>query len=208
MKNEHIPFELIDQIYLWAERSVSGIEEDYSTEKERLRVIRQTINNLKKLSVDVPEALLEEESSLEMLVASPSREKQVMQDIVEKLQDLQKYLKKQISKTKSSRNTGVKAPPKVLCVALPNGEVIIENTATLTYVKTLEYIGLENLVDIPDVKLHGYPVVSKTCNPNARQLRKIGDFYIETHCGTQSKVDILRKYIQILGIELEVTVLD
>ena len=65
MKNEHIPFELIDEIHHWVEKNISTNEEEYSHKREkRLAIIHQTINNLKELSCDTPKDLIDEKKPL------------------------------------------------------------------------------------------------------------------------------------------------
>ena len=209
MKNEHIPFELIEQIYRWVEKNVSSTDEKHSQQiKERLAIIHQTIANLKKLSLDIPKDLIDEENTLEKLLSAPNEDKQVMLEIVEKMNDLMKYIKQNVSNKRNTQNKVQKARPKTLCVTLQTGETIIENTAVSTFLKTLEYIGLEKIADFSDIQLHGYPVVSRTKNPNGGQHKKVADFFIEVHCSTNTKADILRRYAHMLGLNIKVAVQD
>lgn len=209
MKNEHIPFELIEQIHSWVEDNLPNTnEEDYKQIKTRLGVIQQTINNLNKLSLDIPRDLFYEEKALKELLTTPSEGKQIMLEIVEKLQELIKYIKQNVLKKRNSENKGHKSPRKTLYITLQNGETIIENTATMTFLKTLEYIGLEKIADNYDVLLLGHPVVSRVKNPNGHSLKRIGDFFIETNSSTNTKADILRRYAHILSMNIQVTVQD
>jgi hypothetical protein len=209
MKNEHIPFELIDEIHHWVEKNISTNEEEYSHKREkRLAIIHQTINNLKELSCDTPKDLIDEKKALEELLSTPNENKQIMLEIVEKLHALMKYIKQNISNKRNKHNKVQKAPPKVLCVTLETGEIINENTAVNTFLKTLEYIGLEKIADFSDIQLQGHPVVSRTKNLNGRKLKKVSDFFIEVHCGTNKKADILRRYAKMLGLHIQVAVKD
>ena len=209
MKNEHIPFELIEQIHLWIEKNVTTPDEDYDQpRKEKLAIIQQTINNLRKLSLDTPEDLFAEERALKELLSTPSQEKQIMLAIIEKLQELIKYVKQNIPNKGSTPKRGPKAPPKTLCVTLQTGDTIIENTAVMTFLKTLKHMGLERIAEIPDIRLHGHPVVSRIKNSQGYGLKKVEGFFIETHCSTNKKRDILKQYANLLGLHIQVAVHD
>lgn len=209
MKNEHIPFELIEQIYHWVEKNVSSTDEEYyHQKKKRLAIIHQTINNLINLSLDTPKDLIDEKKALEELLSTPNEDKQIMLEIAEKLEALVKHIKQHVSNKKNTHKKGQKAPPKTLCVTLQAGETIIENTAVSTFLKTLEYIGLEKIADFSDIQLYGHPVVSRTKNPNGGRLKEVADFFIEVHSNTNTKADILRRYARLSGLNIQVAVQD
>jgi hypothetical protein len=160
------------------------------------------------LSLDTPKDLIDEEKALEELLSTPNEDKQIMLEIVKKLEALMKYIKQNISNKRNTQNKVQKAPPKTLSVTLQTGETIIENTAVNTFLKTLEYIGLEKIADFSDIQLHGHPVVSRTKNLKGGQLKEVSDFFIEVHCNTNTKADILRRYAQMLGLNIQVAVKD
>jgi len=209
MKNEHIPFELIEQIYRWVEKNVSDTDEEYYHQrKQELAIIHQTINNCKKLSLDTPNELIDKKKALEELLSTPNEDKQIMLKIVEKLEVLIKFIKQNVSNKRNTQNSARRAPPKTLFVGLQTGETIIENTAVNTFLKALEYMGLEKIADFSDIQLHGHPVVSRTKNPNGGQHKEVAGFYIEVHCNTNTKADILRRYAHMLGLNIQVAIQD
>jgi hypothetical protein len=207
MKNEHIPFELIEQIYQWVERNLSSANGEHDLQK-KLAIIQQTINNLNKLSLEIPKDLSDQEKALKESLAAPNEDKQIMLEMTEKLQELIRYIKQKVSNKGNTGKKGPKAPPKTLCVTLPTGKTIINNTATMTFLETLKYMRLEKITDFSDIRLHGHPVVSRTKNSNSFELKEVEGFFIEVNCNTTVKADILRRYSHKLGLNIQVAVRD
>lgn len=205
MHNDHIPGELLDKLDEWLfnnlfSRNLEDKKEAYS----RLKIIKQTKNNLKCLSIEISQELLDEEMLLEERLSLSEDEEGFLQELSHRLNSTANQIKRSIKNTRKPKNKGTKGPRKQLRVTLPNTEVIQEYMAVDTYITTLDRLGFENIVDNPVVMIGGYPGVSLQENPNSNNAKFVEGYYIETCTSTEQKGKYLEKYAEYLGVNLKV----
>lgn len=95
-----------------------------------------------------------------------------------------------------------KGPATHLRVALPDGTVIQEPTAALTFAKALEAVGLDKVRTL-GLKLNGFPLVDTSAHPKYQQQR-LGRYWVATHSNTAKKQEILRQVARMLGLQIKV----
>ena len=203
MKNQDIPFELLEDIRAWVNENVSAsLASDAASE---LNKVAKIIDDLRNMSLEVPEALLTRREQLEAIVNMPNEDKQMLYDLADKLSSLAKDIKKL---TRKPGGGGTKAPPKTLSVTLPDGRIICENKAVDTFIETLRYMGLDKCSEIKNVTHLGHPVVSTVPNQYINRkpgnIKEIDGYFVETKTNTDRKAKQLRDYAQTLGIDIQV----
>lgn len=174
---------------------------------KRHEKVVEAIENLEHLSVVVPNELLKEKASLEERLETPKEQVMQLDTFSQELMELSNYIKNRLHK-KPKRSSGAKSPPKNLCVRFPDGTQIHEHRAVDSFLKALQYIGLDKIADIDAISDLGYPLVSLTANPSSRTLKKVGAYFIETNTSTERKASQLRKIAMLLSIDIQVEVLD
>lgn len=206
MKNKSVPLELIQQLRTWIHSNATRRETN--TSAVDLRLVNETIHNLQKMSVEIPDELKRKRSELEIAVNTPSDDEQFLNDIAEQLSSLARDIKRRIGGTSG----GAKAPAKILRVTLPDGRVICEHKAIDTFIETLRFMGLEKCARITVVRHLRYPVVSTI--PNSYEglrpgyIKEVDGYFIETKTSTDRKAEQLRQYAQELGIKIKVESID
>ncbi len=90
-----------------------------------------------------------------------------------------------------------------------SGLVIEEYKATDTFIKILQYIGLEKISQIPELILDGQPLVSSQRNDSAiGGIHEVDGFFINTHSNTKLKEKQIRRIAKILNINLQVEIVE
>lgn len=119
--------------------------------------------------------------------------------------DIQQYVKMmpQIQPVRG----GARATPKKLRVTLPGNETIIDDTAVSTFLKTLQYIGLEKTASLTHITARRHPLVS-TYHPNVGEIKEINGFYIQVNTSTHEKAKILKRYAEELNVNIRVEILE
>lgn len=107
----------------------------------------------------------------------------------------------QIARTISSAS---KAPKTRLRIIFPDGLVLDENTAALSFAKAVQHLGLQEVMRL-NKRVNREPLIADT--PSVRYNDTlIGDFYIRTHSSTKDKRDLLEEIARELGVGLRVEI--
>ena len=203
MKNQHIPFELLEDIRAWVNKNApTSFANDAKAE---LKKIVELIDGLRSVSLEIPEELLKKRQELEREVNTPNEDQLVLSDLAKKLSSLAKEIKGHIKRAPSH---GIKAPSKTLKVTLPDGRIICEKKAVDTFIETLRHMGLDKCADIEEVRHLGHPVVStvrnKYINRKPGNIREVDGYFIETKTNTSRKAKQIKDYARALGININV----
>ena len=105
------------------------------------------------------------------------------------------------SKTLSTHTRGAKT---VIKVTLPNGNIIKERTASETFVKTLEFFGIE-AVRALSLTLNNAPLID-TKDSEKYTTFSSGRYFVMTHSNTQTKVGQLQFIAKKLGKSISINV--
>lgn len=100
-----------------------------------------------------------------------------------------------------------RATPKKLRVTLPENETIFDDAAVSTFLKTLQYIGLEKIASLTHITARRHPLVS-TYHPNVGDIKEINGFYIQVNTSTNEKAKILNRYAEELNVNIRVEVVE
>ena len=202
MKNQHIPFELLNDISKWVNKNASvSLADETGAE---LKKVNKIITDLRSISLEVPKDLLKRHHELEAKVSIPNEDKMMLYELADRLSLLSKEIKRRIE----NPGSGPKAPPKKLSVVLPDGRIICEKKAVDTFVETLRYMDLEKCAAIKDIIQLEHPVVSTVRNQYINRkkgsTKEIDGYFIEIHSSSDYKANLLRDYAQRLKIDIQV----
>ena len=118
--------------------------------------------------------------------------------------DIQKY----INTMPQIRPIGVRpATPTKLKVTLPGNEEICDGTAVSTFLKTMQYIGLEKAASLTHITARRHPLVS-TYDPDVGEIREINGFYIQVNTSTLQKANFLKRYAEELNVDIHVEIIE
>lgn len=92
-------------------------------------------------------------------------------------------------------------------VTLPENETIFDDAAVSTFLKTLQYIGLEKIASLTHITARRHPLVS-TYHPNVGDIKEINGFYIQVNTSTNEKAKILNRYAEELNVNIRVEVVE
>lgn len=93
-----------------------------------------------------------------------------------------------------------RSPHTGICVYYSETDFIQENTAADTFVAAIKKAGLSDVEALKIIKEKGF-LVSKDKNPYAHStLRKVGEYYINTHSSTQEKKNFLERISKALKL--------
>jgi len=207
------PLEIVYQLRVWVEKSLENYSSlDAATlveAKARYRTVIEIINGLEKLLIPTPEDINLEKANLENILKVPSEEKGKLTVLAKELSSLAIDIKRQLRVMRSPKTTeGTKAPPKGLQVTFPDGVVFCESTATKTFIRTLQHIGLERVSELQSIRILGHPLVSTQKNESAGNAREIDGYYIETLSSTETKAKYIRGIASNLNIDIIVNVIE
>jgi hypothetical protein len=207
MKNQHLPFEHLEQIRDWVDSNYPLSNNAHTETERRYREATQAIATLRNMSMPVPNELVARAHELEEMLRVPDEETEIFNHLANELIALAKHNQsKQPRSQYRQPGSKTKAPPKTLTVTLPDGQTICERKAIDTYVNALRYMDLDKCAKIEEVVQLGHPVVSRTRNERARAVREIDGYYIETHSNTPRKAEILKQYADRLDVPVEIEV--
>ena len=96
-------------------------------------------------------------------------------------------------------------PKTILRVTFPDGTVIEDSKAKITFTKTIQKIGLMRVRNL-GIAFCGVPIVSNTLDKKygRAQVPVEGGLYVMTHSSTHDKKKQLDKIATTLGLELKV----
>ncbi len=139
---------------------------------------------------------------------STSDEKEKLATLSQELSSLARDINRQLRGTRSSRKVGGRiAPPKILRVTLPDGTVIFEKKAVDTFLKTLQYIGLERVLKLQSIISQGHPLVSTEKHESVKYFRELDGYFIGVHSSTDAKARLIQRIARELHIKITVEVM-
>jgi len=189
-----------DTLYLLKREynELSGIKSDQTAE---LKKINRAIVELKKLGLPIHEEVVKKKEYLEDQII-PIKIKTTLIRILFDLQELINDTKAELNHFRGGSTVKPgKRSPQTLRVTLPDGEVICEEYAVWTMIKTLQFFGLDKVAELTEVQMFGHPLVSGSRNRNAGELKEVDGFFIETHSNTHTKAKRLERISRLLGID-------
>jgi hypothetical protein len=202
MKNQHIPFELINDLKLWLRNNPLITRKD--KEVIELKKITDVIGKLQEMSIEIPGDLLKKRDGLEVAVNTLNDDEKMLQALADELISISIDIKRRLGKS----SVKIKSPPKKLRVTLPNGKIICEDKSVDTFIKTLQFMGLDRCAMINTVTQLGHPVVATKPNEykdkQPGNIKKIDRYFIETKTNTDRKAEQLREYARELDIDIQV----
>lgn len=92
-----------------------------------------------------------------------------------------------------------------LKVTFPNGVIIQEETAALTFAMVIERLGMEQVASL-GWRVNGEPLLSRHLSRNYNQ-EKVGSWFIMTHSNTNYKKRILDGLAMQFGVPLRVEII-
>ena len=184
------------------EQKVSSLEEDI-IKKEILPVVTQTIEPaLKQVQREL--VLVVNYHPGEPISVSLSRKANIAELIDAKLleQDPQVEHKDGAKRRKPVERINEKT---ILRVTFPDGTVIEDKKAKITFTRTIQKIGLMRVRNV-GIAFCGVPIVSNTLDKKygKAQVPVEGGLYVMTHSSTHDKKKQLDKIAKELGIKLKV----
>lgn len=200
------PFKAVHQLRAWIKQTVSAANESASADaRKRYGRITRVIEQLQGLDISVPEDLISEKRAIEEFIAA-SRETKSLTKLADELSILAREVDRHLRSLETKRS---KAPAQKLRVRFPDGTVIFENKAVETFVKSIQYVGLERVSELTSIKSHGgHPIVSRRKNESAGMVREINGYYIETKSSTERKARHIREIARELSVEISVECVD
>lgn len=207
--NTHDPMEAVAFLKLWIEESFATLNDTtLDVAKERYRIVLEIIDRYDKPQIPVPEEIQQERKRLVKILETSNEERRQLAALAEELSTLSKETRRWLSKTQHRRKaSSKKSPPTKLKVTFPDGTIFYEEKAVNTFVKTLQYIGLEQISQLSSIRMSGRPLVSTEMDNPGRQVRKIDGYFVETHSNTREKARILKHIARTLDINMSVTIL-
>ena len=203
------PMDLIHQLRVWVDETLSSLNEvPIGKARTRYREVGKVIDQLERLRIPISEDIKKEKETLEALI-SISNEREKLASLSKELLSLARDINLQL---KSVRSTGTprrgKASPKRLQVTFSGGPVIFEKTATATFIRCLQFIGLERVAELHTIRSYGHPIVSKRRNESGGMIHEVEGYFIETHSATDTKATQLQRICSALDIEAAVEMID
>ena len=200
---DYDPIRAVRHLRSWVEESLSSPDiGELASVKARYRKITKVIDQLKALGISASEDIQSEKKALEQLIDASDQTKKLRllgNELAMFARDIDRHLRKL---------KGGRAHPQKLRVAFPDGAVIIEKKAVDTFVKSIQWIGLERVSEIKSVKRYGHPIVSRERNKSAGMVREVDGYFIETKSSTKDKAGFIRDIARALGLEIEVDLID
>ena len=206
--NNFDPFEALSKLNAYIEERLRSLKTSPSIEaKSRHRKVCEIIDRCNDLNIPIPDEIKAEEENLTNMIALPSKERQELEALKDEFVSLAKKIKYSLKGMhKRKLTSGPKAPPKKLRVTFSGGIVFAETSATDTFIKTLQYIGLKHISELKEIVLAGYPLVSAQKNESGRRVRHIEGYFIETHSSTAQKAKFIQRIANLLEINLSVEI--
>ena len=205
---EYDPIRAVSHLRSWVEESLRSLDTVTLAEaKARNREIKKVMDQLKKLHLPISEEIISEKRALDQLIGI-SDERKKLSALAKELSGLSRDIKDGLRDKKEQGVSGGKAPAKRLRVTLPDGTVVYENKAVDTFLKSIEYIGLDRVSKLPSIRKYGHPLVSIQRNEKAMQVRELDGYFIETHSDTEQKARCIRDIARALRMDIDVEIID
>ena len=198
--------ELIDKLNSYIDAKFVSLDNSIPTEiKVRYRKLCEIIDRCNEINIPIPDNVKAEHAELEANFSMPSKNKEELTQLADTLSDLSKKIR---SRLRGQHNTFLtRSSPKKLKVTFPDGTTIFDIKAADVFVQALQHIGLERIAELKSIRIKGHPLVSLQRNPNGgRALRKIDNYFIETHSSTEQKAMFIRRIAKELNIDVKVEI--
>ena len=201
----------VEQLRAWVEKMLPSLKEGtvrMAAAKKRHRTVLGIIDQLGRLQIPISEDIASEMESLEALI-SASNEREKLASLAKELSSLAKEINSQLRSERSSKTIrGGRRPAKQLRVSFPDGTVICESNATDTFVRSIQYIGLERVANLRTIRVNKHPIVSVIRSELSRGFRELDGYFVETHISTKDKARYLQRIVDALRIDVTVDVID
>lgn len=203
------PLDSIRQLRAWVGKTLSSMNEVPLAEaRARYREIGKVVDKLERLRIPVSEEIRSERESLEALIRV-SNEREKLASLSKELLSLARDINHQLRTVRGpGTSPGGKAPSKILRVTFSDGVVVFERTATATFIRCLQHVGLERIAELRSIRSHGHPLVSTRRNESGSSVHEVDGYFIETHSGTKRKAVQLQHISRALDIGMKVETLD
>ncbi len=208
--NSFDPFEALNRLKACIEERLFSLENSVSTDtKSRYRKIHKIINQSNELNIPISDEIRSEEANLVKMLDLPNEGKKELEVLKGEFTSLAIKIKHRLKNMhKKTTVYGPKALCKKLRVTFSDGTVFFEARATDTFIKVLQYIGLQRLSELEEITISGYPLISTQKNELGRQVHQVEGYFVEAHSSTEHKATLIRKIAIKLNIDLLIEVLD
>jgi len=210
------PDKIIEALKTWIIKQLEVIKHENQEQSGRnrdqvteLKKINKAIADMEKLGLPIHDEVIKKKEYLECQI-TPTTEETTLFQLLSSLQELINDTKFELKGLQGSSPIQRKnRPPTKLRVTFPNGEVICEEYAVNTMIKTLQLFGLQRVAELTEVRLFGHPLVSASRNRKAGVLTEVDGFFIETNSSTKIKAMHLQRISRLLGIDnIRIEVID
>ena len=205
------PLETVEQLRAWVEKSLSSQKENtvhMAAAKRRHRTVMRIIDQLERLQIPISGDIVSEKEALEEMVGT-SNEREKLTSLAKELSSLAKEINRQLRGERRSRPAkSRRGPNKQLRVSFSDGTVICESKAIDTFVRSIQYIGLQRVAELPTIIVNGHPLVSATRNESSRGYRELDGYFVETHLSTINKASYLQRIADAFRLDISVDVID
>ena len=205
------PLETVKQLRVWVDRSLSSLRTDTvrkGTAQKRYRVILGIIDQLESLNIPISDDIIFEKEALEEMLSVPS-EREKLDSLSQNLSHLAKEINIQLrGERRTSGTKRVKGPAKRLRVRFPDGTIISEGKATETFIRSIQYMGLERVAGLPSIRAQGHSLVSTSNDGLSNTTRELDGHFIETKLSTKDKARYIQRIADALRIDVAVEVID
>ena len=196
------PSEMTEEIRTWIEECFLSLED-----RMRYQEITEIISQLERLQIPVSEDINSEKAALEKSLDASRGEESQLTSLAKELSSLAKDINHRLRDMRSRKTSkSTKALPKRLKVEFSDGTVICEDTATNTFVQSIQHIGLQRVSELP-IRMNGCPLVSTRKPESARAARELEGYFIETHSNTEGKSKCIQQIAGALQIKVSVSVI-
>ena len=206
----------------YSSQRLETVTRELEEAKKEEKNTNKLISTYRSTGRDVPKDIKDENSSWKNIKKKLEQEKYGIEQLFlsshemidnanrlkTKLNHIKNDIQKYINTMPQIRPVGGRpATPKKLRVTLPGNEEICDDRAVSTFLKTLQYIGLEKTASLKHITARKNPVVS-TYDPDVGDIKEINGFYIQVNTSTKEKAKILNRYARELDVNIRVEVIE
>ncbi len=190
--NNFDPFETLNKLKVYIDEGMSSLENPVSTEvKSRYRKIHKIIDQCNELNIPIPDEIRSEEANLVTMFDLSNEGKRELDVLESEFTSLARKIKQQLKNIhKKQIAGGPKALRKKLRATFSDETVFFEAHAIDTFIKVLQYIGLQRLSELGEITISGYPLISTQKNELGRQVRQVEGYFVEAHSSTEHKATL------------------
>jgi signal recognition particle subunit SEC65 len=206
----------------YSSQRLETVTRELEEAKKEEKNTNKLISTYRSTGRDVPKDIKDENSSWKNIKKELEQEKYEIEQLFSsshemidnanrlktKLNLIKNDIQKYINTMPQIRPVGGRpATPKKLKVTLPGNEAICDGTAVSTFLKTMQYIGLEKAASLKHITARRHPLVS-TYDPDVGEIREINGFYIQVNTSTLQKANFLKRYAEELNVDIHVEIIE